>query len=258
MSRIGPGGHPSDEVLLDSVESREPQPTNPLLKIHQLLRGRYVWAILTGVLLAAIAVPVVLKLPIVQPKYTSNGLILIKPALDPLLYQTAFNERLADYDQFLETQVPILKSQRIILQAMDLKKDQLAEMDRPDMDVNQRLKAWDNNTWSDVAKSWGDIDNAEQVARLMEGLEVTHPGGTQLLQISFSDRNPTLAAVAVKLIIAAYKKLYDVDVDKFNQRMAAAVQGEESDEFRQVHERLGQSGRGRIWFGRVPVAGPWR
>jgi len=219
VSRYESNAYVSDEVILDPEGRGESAPINPLLKIHQLLRGRYVWAILTGTVLAITASYVVSKLPVVQPKYVSTGLIQMRPALDPVLYQTAFNSRLADYDQFLESQVPIIKSQRIILQAMDLKPEQLAEMDRPDMSINQRLKAWDNKTWPDVSKSWGGIDPVEQMARLTDGLEVTHPRNTQVLQISFTDRDPGLAPVAVKLIIAAYKKLYDVDVDNFNKRM---------------------------------------
>ena len=184
-----------------------------------LLRRWYFWAMLTVLVVATAVSGAIYTLPGLAPGYTSVGLLQIKPALEPILYETAFNSRLADYDQFLESQVPILKSQRIILQAMALKKDQLAKMDGADLDQSQRLKAWDDKTWADVAPIWGPMEDTKQIERLTEGLEVTRPRGTQVLQISFHDRDATLAPVVVKLVIAAYKKIYDVDVDNYSTRM---------------------------------------
>ena len=46
---------------------------NPLLQLHSLLRGRYHWAILLGVILAGVGAYLGYKLPPV--KYRSSGLI---------------------------------------------------------------------------------------------------------------------------------------------------------------------------------------
>jgi len=187
MNRIGQPG-PADEFLDEPVDLREPQAPNPLWKIHQLLRGGTcghspgrdsggagAWALY--------------HLPIVQPTFTSPASYRSNPPWIPCFIRPRSIRALPIMISFLSLRLPILKSQRIILQAMALKKDQLAEMDRADLDQSLRLKAWDDKTWPTWPPIW-DPSTIPSRSRAYGRLDVTHPRNTQVLQISSATATP--------------------------------------------------------------------
>ena len=49
------------------------------------------WALFLGLILAVVCAVGVYWIPGFRPTYISRGLINIRPALDPVLYETAFN-----------------------------------------------------------------------------------------------------------------------------------------------------------------------
>ena len=72
---------------------------NPLLLIHQLLRGRYVYAILVGLVLAAIGVGISLKT--IKSIYTSTAEIRILPYLPRILYKTSQNSSMPMFSAYV-------------------------------------------------------------------------------------------------------------------------------------------------------------
>ena len=99
-------GPPAPVVAVPST----PAPVNPLLKLHQCLRGRYVLAISLGVILGVAAAVAAHKL--VRDPYMSTGTIRVAPYVPKILYSTDQNSVMPMFDAFVESQASMLQSQR--------------------------------------------------------------------------------------------------------------------------------------------------
>src|SRR6187399_565027 len=111
MSMIEQNGRLPDEPWTDQEPASpvEAPAVNPLLKVHQLLRGKYHWAIALGVFFAAGAATVAYKLPTLKPKYTSSGFVQIKPVVDTFVYKDV-NDFRPNFEVLLDSQIPALTS----------------------------------------------------------------------------------------------------------------------------------------------------
>src|SRR6185295_7513935 len=127
MSMIQQNGRLPDEQWMEpeAPASADGAPANPLLKVHQLLRGKYLWGAILGVVFATAGAAVAYKLPALKPKYTSVGMVSVRPVAETLIYEIT-SKTPVDVDAFLDSQLPVLKTQRLLDRAMSLKKDQLA------------------------------------------------------------------------------------------------------------------------------------
>lgn len=172
-------------------EVQEPKPTNPLVVVHSLLRGRYPLAILLAILGAAIGGPI--GYLSVKPEYRGTGVIEVRSTLPRILYETEQNQRIADFGSYLLTQVELLRSSRVVGLAMQ------------------------DPEW----RSLGRGLQPEQVQRFNESLEVTSPRNSQLIYVSFSDRDAKAAATAVKALIKAYEQVFvDLEIGAGNPLMS--------------------------------------
>lgn len=155
------------------------KPTNLFVLIHSLLRGRYPWAItlgLLGLMIGGVAGFVAKK-----PEYRASGYIHVKPVLPKILYQTEQNSIMPMFDQFMAGEVARINSRRVVEKAMG------------------RIE------W----KSLGRGNTPESVAEFEESLRVDVPRGSALIQVSFRDRSPNAAMLAVQLVIEEYKDIYE-------------------------------------------------
>jgi Mrp family chromosome partitioning ATPase/uncharacterized protein involved in exopolysaccharide biosynthesis len=168
--------NPHEEFVPETIDTTAPP--NPLKKINQYLRGRYLWAALTGAVLGACAAGAGYHLTPLT--YSSTALIRINPALQPLMYKTADNEILPMYDIFLESQVQLLSSQRILLKAYETPEWQAKN-------VNPKMSAL-------------EFDDA---------VDIVHPQNSEYIKVRFRDRLPERAPVAAKAILEAYSSVYD-------------------------------------------------
>jgi Mrp family chromosome partitioning ATPase len=163
---------------------------NPLLLIHSLLRGRYKWAIPLALVLGIIGGLVGYR---VRPaRYRSVGLIRIKAIVPKVLYSSEQNSVMPMFDAFVQSQVMLIQSQRLVDMAMQ------------------------KSEW----QAQGRGMSPEASARFVNALEVVHPKSSEIIQVSFVDENPDVATAAVRSVIDAYQKVYgENDVDSGAQRI---------------------------------------
>src|SRR4051812_2352379 len=81
------------------------------VRIHRLLRGRYVWAIGIGAVLGAIGGFAGYKAT--EPLWTCSGMIQIKMSRDFILYNSPENQTTQSPEVIKETQIALMRSQRM-------------------------------------------------------------------------------------------------------------------------------------------------
>ncbi|MCY2954891.1 MAG: hypothetical protein NTU53_23415 [Planctomycetota bacterium] len=183
---------PAQPASVPAIPAPPPRPApapNPLLILHALLRGKYKWAVplaLVGAILGSSIAYLVSG-----PKYRSAGLIQIKPTLPRILYNSEQNNVMPMFDAFVESQVMLIRSQRVLTMAMQ------------------------NPDW----KSFGRGLKLDAQADFIEGLEVAHPKNSEMILVAFLDRDPDAAVTAVAAVIAAYQKIFaEYDVESVTNR----------------------------------------
>src|SRR4051794_28217459 len=147
----------------DAQPAGETAPPNPLTQLHALLRGRYWLAIILAVI--GLIAGAVGGFYAQRPSYQSTGLIRIKPNLPRILYQNEQNGVMPMFDAFVESQVSLVQSQRVIDLAMQ------------------------NPDWAALKRGL----EPEQVLAFTNSLEVAHPRGGELVVVQFTDRDPNAA-----------------------------------------------------------------
>lgn len=167
----------------------EEQGPNPILLLHRALRGRYVYAILLGLLLA---VPgAIVGYIAVPPKYASQAVIEASPTLPALLYENELNESMPAFDAFVNQQASSLQGERVLSNALD--------------NDNLRKSGWPGG--------------GEGLIRLKDSLSVAIPKKTNQIILSVTDTNPTMARLAAEAVIQSYDAITKEDeTKKFGQR----------------------------------------
>ncbi|HYO07778.1 MAG TPA: hypothetical protein VER17_02295 [Tepidisphaeraceae bacterium] len=169
---------------------RPPEQANPFLQVHRLLRGRYWLAALLCVLGGGLGGYAGYRVR--EPLYQSTGVIRIKPSLPRVLYQIDQNGVMPMFDAFIESQVALITSQRVI-------------------DVAMQHPEW---------KALGRGLAPEQMAAFAKGLSALHPQGSELVLVKFEDTSPDAARRAVAAVIDAYDRLYgENDSESAQSRM---------------------------------------
>lgn len=147
----------------------------PLRKVHRLLRGRYVIAIV----LAGICGVVGASAGFIsqRPAYKSDGLIEVKPIIPDI---DSYDRVMLMYGTHMQSQVAWLKSERLIRLALE----------RPE--------------WKAAKPGFGP----DLAAVFNQNLTVTYLKNTPLIQVSYSDADAKVAPVAVRTIINTYKEKF--------------------------------------------------
>jgi capsular polysaccharide biosynthesis protein len=144
-----------------AIEGAVASPTNPLTQVHALLRGRY-WVAIILAIVGAVAGGIV-GYKIQKPMYTSTGAIHFKPSLPRILNdQTPL---MPMFDAYMGTQVARVRSRRVIDYAMQ------------------------QSVWKQLNRGLAP----EQVQEFIESLESSNPKGSELVIVSFTDRDPEAA-----------------------------------------------------------------
>jgi Mrp family chromosome partitioning ATPase/uncharacterized protein involved in exopolysaccharide biosynthesis len=169
-----------------ALGSGAPEEVNPLQMIHQLLRGRYILAIVLAIGLGGGLAYLGWTIP--KPIYKSTGMIRIKPFTTRILYSNERNEMMPMFDSFVDSQVLLMRSQRVTDLAMQ------------------------SDEWRALKRG----STPQEAADFVKSLEVIRPEGSEIVQVSFTDLNPTAAVIGAKSVIEAYEKIYgesDVGAD---------------------------------------------
>src|SRR5687767_10094579 len=157
----------------------QPQNIDSLFtRVHGLLRGRYVWAITLGSIFAAAAGFTGFK--VTQPLWTCTGTIQIKMNRDVVLYNSPENQQTQSPEVIKETQIALMRQQRMINIAMG--KEEWNRLGRPITD--------------------------DSIADFIKKLTITPVGRSEMINVSFVDPDPAAASAAVKGILTAYSGVY--------------------------------------------------
>lgn len=146
-------------------------------KLHRLFRNRYKWVVtltLLGMALGGFGGYILAK-----QTYRSTGMVRIRPVLPVVLSKTDENSPLYGFDLFVQAQVPLLRSQRVI--DLALNSDEWKKTNRP-------------------------VDDAG-IEDFLKNLEIVAPKG-EIITVSFTDPDRQVASAAVKAVLTAYNKIY--------------------------------------------------
>src|SRR6266568_2694328 len=147
-------------------------------RVHRLLRGRYLWVMLVGSILSVIGGVAGYKST--QPLWTCNGLIQIKMDRDVVLSNAPENQNIQSPDVIKETQIALMRSQEIILSAMN------------------------SQEWGSLNRPMGD----EAIADFIKKLTISSQGRSEIINVSFVDHDPAAASAAITGVLAAYNRTY--------------------------------------------------
>lgn len=163
------GGHESEQAGGTAAP-------NPLLVVHSLLRGRYLLAIALALLGAAAGAATGYSMQ--KPSFQSVGTIRIKPT-SPNVSITGQDMVMPAFPAFVQTQQAFLLSERVISKAMEKRE------------------------WQEVRPGL----TPEAIVSFRASLGVTYDKG-ELLRVSFTDEDPTVAMAGVKGVITSYLELH--------------------------------------------------
>lgn len=149
-----------------------PGQVSPLIKIHRSMRGRYLLATLLALLGAAVGGTAGYLTG--EPGYVSTGAILVKPNI-PVMDNKA-DLMIQQYERFMTSQSMILMSERLVKFAIE----------HPD--------------WK--ATNPPPVNNP--VAAFTTGLKAEFLKGSQIIQVSYTHKDPAVAQAAVKAVIKSY------------------------------------------------------
>jgi capsular exopolysaccharide synthesis family protein len=153
------------------------EPPNPLLLAHRLLRGRYLAAFVLALVFALPFAYVGFKLR--EPKYRSTGLVRIAPMLPKLVYSTNENQLLPHFESYVQAQVMILGSRRVLNRAME----------------NKEL----------IASGWPQ--GGAGIAALERSLNVNCPPRSEIVTVSVRHADPVRAKAAVNAVLGAFAEV---------------------------------------------------
>lgn len=153
------------------------QPVNPLLLVHNCLRGRYALAVVLGLVLAfPLAWVGYNALP---PKYTSTGVINIQPTRPIILYENEFTEGMSGFASFVNSQATVLRSQRVLAAAIE----------------DEKLR---QAGWAPLPRGLKDLS---------EAVSVVVPRNAQDIFVSVEWTDPRLAQIATNAILDEYSRI---------------------------------------------------
>lgn len=196
---------------LSAYGGAEMQQENLLVKVHRLLRGRYLWAILLAVVFGGGAAAAAYKL--VQDTYVSQGLVFVRSSITPIISKTFENQELPFVDQFIQSQITLIKDQRVIERARE-------------------LPAW---------KAIGRPNTDEDLAEFMESLTVTQPLRSQMIVVTFTDSDPRATKAAVESVLNAYSELHienEVRTEEQKRQKLDELRLQANDALRRTQEQI--------------------
>jgi polysaccharide biosynthesis transport protein len=161
------------------VPARPAQPFDVRRIVHESLRGRYILAILLGLLTGAAFGAVAWKMS--RPIYYSEGIVRIAYTLPTVLQETEQNRPLANFEQFMMSQRMVITSRRVL------------EMAARDPIWRQR---------------GGDVP-AGLTEFYAENAKVDIRPRSEFMAISVTDTDPGMAAAAVVALVNAYADYFN-------------------------------------------------
>jgi Mrp family chromosome partitioning ATPase/uncharacterized protein involved in exopolysaccharide biosynthesis len=161
---------------------------------RRALRGRYGRAIGLGLIAAMLGAGAGWKLG--RPEYKSDGVVRIAAYRPPADKSPEQPRPPQVYEQAMKTQQALLTSRRILGPALS------------------------DPEWQATGRS----SSTKELEAFVLGLTVQRPVNSELLQISYTDQDPVVAAAGVKAVIRSFAAAYHHDVEEFEARRQAVLQ----------------------------------
>lgn len=164
-----------------SVENATPD--GIFIKIHRLLRGRYLWAFSLAIILGGAGAFLGFKSR--KPIYIASGYIHIKPFVETLMGENRRDN--VSYNTFRQLQVSLLTQQRIIDMALA----------------------------SDEWNALGRKGSNEDIYRdFLDSFNAVAPINNENIIVSFADAKPEACTAAVEGVLKAYRSIYIEEREK--------------------------------------------
>lgn len=169
---------PDDLIELPDAGGSSQGVTAQLMKVHLLLKGRYAWAIslsVVGLVIGGLGAYL-----FYEPIYRSTGIIRIAPVLPRVLYQSEQSDLMPMFDAFVQSQVSLIQSRRVVDLAMT------------------------NADWAGLGRGTTN----EAISDFISSMAVSAPPRSELIMVSFDDEDPRAARLGVAALIRAYEAIY--------------------------------------------------
>jgi Mrp family chromosome partitioning ATPase len=161
--------------------------------VHRALRGRYRLALLLAT--GGAAAGSFAGLRVGQRLYGSSGLVRIASVLPQVMYVTDQNGPLAMFDGFMAAQREVMSSPDMIQAAMR------------------------DPTWRGLPQN----SHVPTIGQFAANLKVENRFRSEYLKITYTDRDPTIAATAVQSLIGAYQRTYVREHDRAESHRLAEL-----------------------------------
>src|SRR5438105_1620676 len=148
------------------------------VRVHRLLRGRYIWALVLGIILGVIGGFAGYKSA--EPLWTCSGMVQVKMDRDVVLSNSPENQNTQSPEAIKETQIALMRSQRIINAAM--------------------ISA----DWTALKRPLTD----DSISDFMKKLVINSQGRSEIINVTFTDPDSAAASAAVKGLLTAYNAVY--------------------------------------------------
>ncbi len=202
---LRPYGAPT---TLPAYGTHAPPPTRRPFSPRMLLRFKAMIALI-AVLGAAATIPPIWMFT--QLKYYANAYVQIKPTTQRQIYKLEENSMLPQYQQFVNTNVALIRSPAVLNAVLDLKAVQ------------------DTDWYNEPSKSLLGGAPKNVYERLVDDLRVTNLRNTELIEIGFSAPTPKDADVVVREILDTYIEGVKVKSEQQSQDLVGRLLQQETD-----------------------------
>ncbi len=148
---------------------------NPLVMVHRLLRGKYIWVCPLAIIFGLLGG--VLGYMSQEPQYNSAGQIRIQPSLPKVLFTTEQSTATQMFSSFVNTQAELIKNPEVIQRALE----------------------------SDEWKAVSHFSDIKSVYDVRKALKVkTNRAAQQIITVSFNDEHPLVSSTLVGAVMDSY------------------------------------------------------
>ena len=148
----------------------------PLRLLRRALRGRYSLVVILSASLAIAGA--IVGFNAAPPTFESTGLVQVKGAIAPILYESQENRLPPNFDAYVASQVTLLQNQQVLEAAASM----------PQM------------------QGCGWPSGLPGVARLEGALTIRRGRGEQIISVSITDHDPQRAQTAVDAVLTAFEE----------------------------------------------------
>lgn len=226
---------PFDGYAFGEPDAPVPVGAKPPFSVGMLLRYR--WSILLTLLFgSALAIPSIWLF--MTPVYHARGVIRVAPIVSRMVYRTENNVLVPLYDAFLNTQVSVIRSPKVLQRVLDRE------------DVR-------NTAWHNEKPKLSFNEPPSRLERLGEVLSVLPRRGTELIDVAVDTLDRRDAKVLVDATLDEYKKFTDESAAESETERLRMLQDQKKtlkDEIESLTElknnlakRLGTSAPEQLW-----------